>query len=54
MSNARAQEIRARILDLVEEYQRIQEKSVAFIPGQSMVRYAGRVYGPPEIGRAHV
>ena len=50
MSNT--QELRARILDLVEEYQRSREDHTPFVPGQSMVRYAGRVFGPPELRNA--
>ena len=50
MSNT--QELRARILDLVEEYQRSREDHAPFVPGQSMVRYAGRVFGPPELRNA--
>ena len=52
MGNTKAQELRAQILDLVEEYQRIREDRAPFIPGQSMVRYAGRVFGPPELRNA--
>jgi CDP-6-deoxy-D-xylo-4-hexulose-3-dehydrase len=52
MGNTKAEEIRARILDLVEEYQRIREDRVPFVPGQSTVRYAGRVFGPPELRKA--
>jgi CDP-6-deoxy-D-xylo-4-hexulose-3-dehydrase len=48
----KAEEIRARILDLVEEYQRIREDRAPFVPGQSTVRYAGRVFGPPELRNA--
>ena len=50
MSNT--QDLRARILDLVEEYQRSREDHTPFVPGQSMVRYAGRVFGPPELRNA--
>ena len=52
MSNTEARDLRARILDLVEEYQRSREEQVPFVPGQSMVRYAGRVFGPPELRNA--
>jgi CDP-6-deoxy-D-xylo-4-hexulose-3-dehydrase len=52
MGNTKAEEIRARILDLVEEYQRIREDRAPFVPGQSPVRYAGRVFGPPELRNA--
>jgi CDP-6-deoxy-D-xylo-4-hexulose-3-dehydrase len=53
MSSSKAQELRTRILDLVEEYQRNREQEHApFVPGQSTVRYAGRVFGPPELRNA--
>jgi CDP-6-deoxy-D-xylo-4-hexulose-3-dehydrase len=52
MSDSKVQEIRARILDLVEEYQRLRGERAPFVPGESMVRYAGRVFGPPELRNA--
>ena len=52
MGNTKAQELRAQILDLVEEYQRLREDRAPFVPGQSTVRYAGRVFGPPELRNA--
>jgi CDP-6-deoxy-D-xylo-4-hexulose-3-dehydrase len=52
MGNTKAQELRAQILDLVEEYQRVREDRSPFVPGQSTVRYAGRVFGPPELRNA--
>jgi CDP-6-deoxy-D-xylo-4-hexulose-3-dehydrase len=53
MGNTKAEEIRVRILDLVEEYQRSRQAEPApFVPGQSTVRYAGRVFGPPELRNA--
>src|SRR5664279_3386283 len=52
MSDSKAQEIRAQILDLVEEYQRLRGERAAFVAGESMVRYAGRVFGPPELRNA--
>jgi CDP-6-deoxy-D-xylo-4-hexulose-3-dehydrase len=52
MSDSKVQEIRAQILDLVEEYQRLRGERAPFVPGESMVRYAGRVFGPPELRNA--
>jgi CDP-6-deoxy-D-xylo-4-hexulose-3-dehydrase len=52
MSDSKAQEIRARILDLVEEYQRVRGERAPFVAGESTVRYAGRVFGPPELRNA--
>jgi CDP-6-deoxy-D-xylo-4-hexulose-3-dehydrase len=52
MSNSTAQELRARILDLVEEYQRVRGEGAPFVPGESTVRYAGRVFGPAELRNA--
>lgn len=52
MSDSKAQELRARILDLVEEYQRERGDRRPFVPGESVVRYAGRVFGPPELRNA--
>ena len=52
MSDSKAQEIRAQILDLVEEYQRVRGERAPFVAGESTVRYAGRVFGPPELRNA--
>jgi CDP-6-deoxy-D-xylo-4-hexulose-3-dehydrase len=52
MASTKVEEIRTRILDLVEEYQRIREDRAPFVAGQSTVRYAGRVFGPPELRNA--
>lgn len=52
MSERKVQEIRSRILDLVEEYQRLRGERAPFVPGDSVVRYAGRVFGPPELRHA--
>lgn len=43
------QELRGRILSLVEEYQQARGVPEAFIPGTTPVRYAGRVFGPEEL-----
>jgi CDP-6-deoxy-D-xylo-4-hexulose-3-dehydrase len=52
MADSKAQELRAQILDLVEEYQRLRGERAPFVAGESMVRYAGRVFGPPELRNA--
>jgi CDP-6-deoxy-D-xylo-4-hexulose-3-dehydrase len=43
------QECRARILDLVREYHVARQAEPAFVPGQSRVPYAGRVFGAEEL-----
>lgn len=52
MNDSKAQEIRERILALVEEYQQLRGERAPFVPGESTVRYAGRVFGPPELRNA--
>ena len=52
MSSTKSEELRARILDLVEEYQKSRETRAPFVPGESMVRYAGRVFGSDEVRNA--
>lgn len=42
-------ERRNEILGLVAEYQKEREKAQAFVPGRSVVHYAGRVFGPEEL-----
>ncbi len=42
-------EIRTRILDLVREYYKAKFKAESFIPGESSVRYAGRVFDEKEL-----
>jgi CDP-6-deoxy-D-xylo-4-hexulose-3-dehydrase len=42
-------ELRARILDLVEEHWRRFHQPKPFVPGESRLSYAGRVYGPEEM-----
>ncbi len=46
------QSLRRQILALVEQFQRAREAGEKFVPGQSVVRYAGRVFGPEELTRA--
>ncbi len=43
------QELHARILDQVREYYQARHKPGAFLPGQSKVPYAGRVFDAEEI-----
>lgn len=45
-------QIRDEILRLVEEYETTRSADRRFVPGESTVRYAGRVFGPPELKRA--
>jgi len=45
-------EIRDEILRLVEEYETTRAAGRRFVPGESTVRYAGRVFGPPEMMKA--
>ena len=44
--------IREQILSLVAEYQRRRQENVQFVPGESVIHYAGRVFGPEELCRA--
>lgn len=47
---AHAEELRARILELSAEYeQTVSAAEVPFIPGRSVIPYAGRVYGAAEV-----
>ena len=41
--------LRRDILDKVAQYQRLRSADQRFVPGESMVRYAGRVFGPEEL-----
>jgi CDP-6-deoxy-D-xylo-4-hexulose-3-dehydrase len=49
VSNPDPVELRRRILGLVEEYQRLRGAGAPFVPGKSVVRYAGRVFGAEEL-----
>ena len=43
-------DVRAQILELVGRFERIRAASrPSFVPGESMVRYAGRVFGASEL-----
>jgi CDP-6-deoxy-D-xylo-4-hexulose-3-dehydrase len=44
-----ADELRAEILELVKEYSRAQWPAKAFVPGESQVFYAGRVFDEDEV-----
>src|SRR5580704_3992746 len=44
-----ADELRAEILELVKEYTRAQWPAKAFIPGESQVFYAGRVFDEDDV-----
>lgn len=48
-NNSKAQELRQKILDLVEEYALIAHSQKEFVPGQSSVPVSGKVYGAPEM-----
>jgi len=41
--------LRAQILELVEKFQTLRSPPEAFVPGETMLRYAGRVFGPEEV-----
>jgi CDP-6-deoxy-D-xylo-4-hexulose-3-dehydrase len=43
------EEIRSRILDMVKEYYRVKFIDKPFIPGESIVRYAGRIFDENEL-----
>src|SRR5947208_4930638 len=45
----RAEALRKQILDLVTEYAAVAHAPVPFVPGQSKVPYAGRVFDDREI-----
>ena len=44
-----AQQLRARILDLVNEYYQVAFPAAEFVPGQSPVPVAGRVFDAAEL-----
>ena len=44
--------LRTQILDLVAEYETERGAAKEFVPGESVVRYAGRVFGPEELVKA--
>src|SRR5260370_4302271 len=44
-----ADELRAQILDLVKEYSRAQWPEKEFVPGESQVYYAGRVFDEDDV-----
>ena len=48
-NNSKAQELRQKILDLVEEYALLAHSQKEFVPGQSSVPVSGKVYGAPEM-----
>src|ERR1035441_860141 len=45
----KAQALKDQILGLVQEYYRVAHEKPAFVPGQSRVPYAGRVYDEREM-----
>src|ERR1017187_9653614 len=45
----KAQALKDQILGLVQEYYRVAHEKRAFVPGQSRVPYAGRVYDAREM-----
>jgi len=47
--STRLKELRQQILDLVAEFQKERSRDNAFVPGEDIVRYAGRVFGPEEL-----
>ena len=49
--SSRAEELRERILELVREYHAEAFQEPEFVPGESPVRYAGRVFDDQEIAR---
>ena len=44
-----AKEIRQRILELTKEYYRSYFKNDVFVPGETYVNYAGRVFDDSEL-----
>lgn len=46
------QALREKILGLVEEYGQVRAQTRKFVPGESAVRYAGRVFGGQELKNA--
>ncbi|HET89468.1 MAG TPA: lipopolysaccharide biosynthesis protein RfbH [Chloroflexi bacterium] len=49
MTNAEIRALREQILDLVTEYYRVAHTPTPFVPGQTRVNYAGRVYDEREL-----
>lgn len=47
--NDESERLRARILELVHKFANESTKRAEFVPGESRVPYAGRVYGPKEL-----
>jgi CDP-4-dehydro-6-deoxyglucose reductase, E1 len=49
MSAQALKDLRERILKLIEEYETMRAEGRRFVPGETPVRYAGRVFGAPEV-----
>jgi len=49
LSSERADQLRAQILDLVREYHGEAFAGEDFVPGESQIRYAGRVFDEQEL-----
>lgn len=52
MKNTDMEVLRQKILELVGEYERRRSGEKKFVPGESWVRYAGRVFGAEEMQKA--
>ncbi len=46
------QELREKILNLVDEFHKESSKEKAFVPGNTLIRYAGRIYDEKEVKAA--
>lgn len=49
MSDQNLSDLRGRILDMVERFGVERAAGSAFVPGETLVHYAGRVFGPREL-----
>ncbi len=52
MSKSELESLRQEILAKVEQFEVLRSKDAKFVPAQSTVRYAGRVFGPAELRNA--
>lgn len=49
MTRSELNGLRQEILEKVAEFQRCRSEGEHFVPGESVIRYAGRVFGPEEL-----
>ena len=52
LDSNRSEDIQNKIFALIERYYEAEHQHGKFVPGETMVRYAGRVYDSNEMKRA--